>query len=272
MKSRLWILLALALLLAAFLRLAASVSASPAAQLQQYATPTAGPDGRILYTVQAGDTCTSIALKSNMTVEQLRALNANLNPACDLIAGQVLLLGLAGPAGATPTAGPSPTPTVPVPTPTAFPGTAEVCVVLFNDVNGDGLYQPDTEGVIAGGAASLTGTNYARTLQTVLNPDPAAYPGVCFTDVPQGDYTVSMAIPDGYNATMDVTTSLAVMAGSRVYIDFGAQARNVTVVVTGSGRSPVIGMIGALLLLAGLGLAWYAWRMSRPRKTLLPPS
>jgi len=68
-------------------------------------------------------------------VDKLRALN---NLTSDTIfEGQKLLLGLAGPAEVTPTAGPTPTPTPVLPTPSPRPGQGTLCILLFNDINGD---------------------------------------------------------------------------------------------------------------------------------------
>ena len=69
---------------------------------------------------------------------QLRQLNTRLDPNCTLTVGQQLVVGLVSNA---PTAGPAPT--LPSPTITATPvsGTTEVCVLLFNDMNGDALRQ-----------------------------------------------------------------------------------------------------------------------------------
>src|SRR4026207_1598042 len=68
-------------------------NAAPSAQ-QQYSTPTPGADGRIIYVVQPGDSCTKVGLVNNVSVEQLRQLNANLDENCALIEGQQLLIGI----------------------------------------------------------------------------------------------------------------------------------------------------------------------------------
>jgi LysM repeat protein len=242
-------------------------NAAPAAQAQ-YSTPTPGADGRIIYIVQAGDNCFRIAALHGITVDQLRALNSKLDADCKVVVGQELLIGLAGPAAGTPTAGPSPTPEPPTITPTPFSGTTEICVLLFDDQNGDALRQ-ETEPAIAGGAVSVTEKNgkYSAALDTVINPDPAAYPGICFTDVPEGDYNITVGIPDGYNPTMELSYSLQVNAGDRAFVDFGAQSRQTTVNQpdnASSGTSAVLGILGALLFLGGAGLAWYAWRFAKP--------
>jgi murein DD-endopeptidase MepM/ murein hydrolase activator NlpD len=245
-------------------------TAAPSAQIQ-YATPTPGADGRILYTVQAGDTCIRVVLLNGISMDQLRDLNKNLDADCTLIEGQLLLIGLVGPA-ASPTPGPSPTPLPPTITPTPLTGTTEICVILFDDQNGDALRQ-ETEPAITDGAISVTETNgaYSASQVTVINPDPDAYQGMCFTDVPEGNYNISVAIPDGYNPTMDLAYRLDVRAGDLAFIDFGAQSRQEVVQETGetqpdgsSSTSLVLGLLGGLFLLGGLGLGWFAWQMNRP--------
>ena len=79
----------------AFFGLTLPAQASPPPQLPQYATPTPGPDGRIIYTVQAGDNCTSISLKTGVSIDLLLGQNPTLD--CNLVVvGQQLLLGLGG--------------------------------------------------------------------------------------------------------------------------------------------------------------------------------
>jgi len=247
-------------------------AAAPVAQVQ-YATPTPGADGRILYTVQAGDTCIRIALLNQISVEQLRALNSKLDANCTVIQGQELLIGLAGAALATNTPGPSPTPLPPTITPTPQSGTTQICVLLFDDLNGNALRDAN-EGAIAGGAISVTEINgaYSATQPTVANSDPA-YHGVCFTDVPEGSYNISVAIPDNYNPTVDLARKLDVRQGDIADVSFGAQSTQTTVSPTtdnnGSGfTSTILGIAGAVLLLGGGGLGWYAWRMGRPASKL----
>lgn len=248
--------------------------AAPSAQGVQFATATPLPDGRILYTVQAGDSCIRIALLNAITVEQLRQLNAKLNADCsNLIPGDILLVGTGGPSVVSPTPGPSPTPLPPTLTPTPFTGTTNICVLLFNDINGDGLREL-TEPVIAGGAISVTETNgkYSQTLTTVINSDPTTYEGLCFNDVPEGHYNISAAIPDKYNPTMTLINTIDVKAGDRAFVDFGAQSKDATVAQPGNtkpgGASPVLGFLGGLLLLGGIGLGWYALRLRKPQSKL----
>lgn len=254
--------------------LATSLPARAAPSEQQFATNTPLPDGRILYTVQAGDTCTRIQLLYNITLEQLRQLNQNINTDCtNIIPGQQLLVGTGGPAAApTITPGPSPTPAPPTVTPTPFSGTTEICVLLFEDINGNALRETG-ENVIPGGAISVTEVTgkYSKTLQTAAPADPTAYQGTCFTDVPEGKYNIGVAIPDSFSPTMSLTYTLDVKAGDTAYVDFGAQSRESSAAQpsgtpsSGGGTSPFLGLVGGLLLLGGLGLGWYALRLRSPQ-------
>ena len=243
---------------------------------QTYSTPTAQPDGRIIYIVDPGDTCIRVTLLNGISMDQLRQLNSKINEGCtNIIEGQELIIGLVGPAGATDTPGPSPTPAPPTVTPTPFGGTTEICVLLFNDQNGDSLRQ-ETEPAIEGGAVSVTEISgkYSAALDTIIVPDPEAYQGICFTDVPEGTFNISVAIPDQYNPTMDPAYNLEVRAGDRAFVDFGAQSTETTVTqpeTPGSGdrnTSTGLGILGLVLLLGGAGLGWYAWRSGRPAHKL----
>lgn len=259
---------------------ALAVQAAPMPQGFQFATPTARPDGRIIYIVQPGDTCLRISLLTGISVDELRALN-RLDEACALRENQELLLGFGGPAAASPTPGPSPTPTPVLPTPTPVSGgLGEVCVLLFNDLNGDSLRQekedetgtvPEgSEPAIPGGAVSLS--NRAGTYSQTRNTEPGLQP-ICFTDVPQGNYTVSVAIPDGYNPTTGLSNTFTLAAGDTVYVAFGAQEKNLGVISAGENdaTSGILGWMGGLLLLGGLGLGVYAARMRQaPRKVQMP--
>jgi len=250
------------------------VNAAPSAQ--QFQTPTPGTDGRILYVVQAGDNCFRVAAINSITIEQLRQLNSKLDENCTLIAGQELLIGIVA-VGGTPTAGPAPTAGPPTASPTPVSGTTEVCVLLFNDENGDALRQ-ETEIAVAGGAVSLTENNgeYSASLDTTINPDPTAYQGICFTDIPEGNYNITVAIPDNYNPTMELNYSLDVNAGDIAFVDFGVQSKDVVVdpaanpndAANTKSTSPLLGIFGVLFLLGGAGLGYYAWRSSKPSSKL----
>ena len=268
------LILTTGILLAGTLLLSMTYAALAAPRLQdtRYSTPTPGPDGRIIYIVKAGDTCTSISLLTGVTEAFLRQTN-HLDENCTLIEGASLVIGIGGPALSSPSPSPSPSPTPiqSIATPSQT-GSATVCVALFNDVNGDGMRQADTdafdnyiaegtEPIVIGGAVSLSSLtgSYSQTLDTVVGLDP-----VCFTDVPAGKFTVSAAVPDGFNPTTVLTSELEVNPGDTALANFGAQIKVETTPTGDKKASPWLGVFGALLLLAGIGLGVYAWRMKKP--------
>jgi hypothetical protein len=240
---------------------------------QEVPTPTPGEDGRIIYVVQPLDSCFRVAALMKITVEQLRQLNSRLDENCTLVEGEELLIGIA--AVATPTVQVDLNPGTPTVTPTPLSGLTEVCVLLFNDVNGNALRE-ETEPAVAGGAVSVTENNgkYSASLDTVIPSDPEAYQGVCFTNIPEGTYNITVAIPDNFNPTMALSYSLEVNAGDRAFVDFGTQSRDVVVDpgaqenADGGGVSSALGIFGALLLLGGAGLGYYAWRSGKPESKL----
>ena len=243
------------------------VAASPARQVA-YPSPTPGPDGKIIYIVKAGETCTQISLLYGVSVEYIRTTNL-LDQNCTLREGQALMIGVGTASGGSPTPGPSPTPTPVLPTATpSLGGSAQVCVLMYDDVNGDALRQA-SEVAIAGAAISLTSADgtYSQTQTSVINPDATVYQGMCFANVPPGKYSVSVAAPDGYNPTQNLTSSLDVNPGDSDFVNFGAQPKAVPAATTpaSKGPSPLLGIIGAALLLGGIGMGAYTWRMLRKK-------
>ena len=272
MKIRLPFILLFLLIVLPVLGIALPAAAAPLAQ--GFVTATPGPDGRILYTVVADDTCSLVALKHGIGVPQLRQFNTRLDENCTLTIGQQLVVGLA--VQDAPTAGPAPTLLPPTATATPVSGTTEVCVLLFDDGNGDALRQ-ETEFGIDGGAVSLTNLNGSYSDQqpttSAVDPDLLEPVRTCFLDVPGGQYNISVAVPDNYNPTMLLSYNLTVKAGDRASVDFGAQSKTVTAgdtenIEEGGGRSSILGIFGLLLLLGGVGLGYYAYRSSQPSSKL----
>jgi LysM repeat protein len=266
--SRIGWLLALilvALLTSGALLLSVSlVNAAPSGQVPIY-TPTPLPDGRIIYIVKANDTLLSISLISGVSVEEIRELN---NLSGDTIyEGQELLLGLAGPPEITPTVGPAPTETPLLPTPTPRPGFGSLCILLFNDINGDSLRQEE-EPSIPDGAVSISSRSGPTSESFTTG---AGLEHTCFEDLGEGEYTVSVAVPDGYNATTESSYNIELNPGNIIYVNFGAQANSETqaqsqvIPEEPDQRSPLLGIIGGLFLLAGLGVALFAGRYLRGR-------
>lgn len=259
--KRLLYITALALTLFLLASVSLPAQASGPSQLPQFSTPTPGADGRILYTVQAGDSCYRIEALTGVPVSQLRALNPQLDENCTLTPNQQLLIGMGGPSGgATPTTGAEATATPAQPSPTPSLGEATVCVLLYDDLNGDALRQ-DTEVVIPNGAISVTGTSgqYSQTANTVPGTDP-----VCFEKVIQGTYNISVAAPAGYNPTTQINYTLDINPGEQIFVDFGAQKGGATKPDEPANQPSSnnwLGIAGGILLLIGVGLGVYAWQV-----------
>lgn len=229
-----------------------------ALQQGSYQTATPNADGQILYTVQEGDTCIRVFLLTGVSVDDIIALN-DLGPDCDIFSSQQLLLAQLDPITPTPE-GPVPTVTLGPPTPTPFEGTGQVCVALFEDLDGNQRRSPN-ELYLGGGVISVSNRvgTYSATQQTVSG-DPAVVGLVCFEDLPEGEYNLSMGIPDGYNPTTSMNYALTVTAGDTVVVDFGAQPSTLMIdaeVVPGGERSPLLLAIGLFLLAGGAGLAFF---------------
>ncbi len=250
----LWLLLFALLSAGLLFGLFSTAQAGPSAQVL-YQTPTAGADGRILYKVAPGDSCLRIELLTGVKIDTLKTLN-KLDDACTLQEGQDLLLGVVTQAP-TATENPDVTPTPLLPTPTPKRGTGEICIVLFADVNGNAVRE-DSEAPVLGGAVSVSdrGGSYSDTGLTTDTDTP-----LCFTELPEGDYNISMAVPAGYNPTTTTNYPLKLLAGNRSLIDFGAQisVRQPPPEQPGTegGRSPALLVAGAVLILGGLALALY---------------
>lgn len=242
--------------------------ATAASKIQQtgFPTPTPGPDGRILYTVQDGDTLWRIAAVAGISLDELRQLN-NLSVDDVIRPGQVLLLGLAGPAAVTREPGATGINVLQLtPTPTQIMDASRICVLLYLDYNGDKIRQ-ETEMGILGGEVSVTERTgvYSKKQGSKEgdpdDPDPLLNARTCFEDIPPGTYTVTMAIPEGWNETTVLNKTIELVPGDTSYLNFGAQlssaASSQQSEKQATERSPLLGILGIGLLLLGVGLGVY---------------
>jgi hypothetical protein len=207
-------------------------------------------------------------------MDELRALN-NLGANEVITPGQELLLGLGGPAGPAPTFGPAPTSTSELPTPTPGIGSGRLCVLLFEDVNGDSIRQEEEQSLPGGaisinnrsGEISLTSDTPSGGISENLFPEPEELGFICFDNLEKGEYNITVASPDGYNATTPLNYAISLNPGDEVLIDFGAQPNSEVLAAAsspiGSQRSPVLGLIGGLLVLLGGGLGIYVYIFRR---------
>jgi len=113
------------------------------------------------------------------------------------------------------------------------------------------------ETALAGGEISVSSKagDFAQTAKT--NSDGTA---VCFNDINEGEYTISIAIPEGYNATTDQNYTDLLKAGDTSTVNFGAQeSSRINIGSGGSGGSILLAIVGGLILIAGLGIGLYAY-------------
>jgi LysM repeat protein len=268
MKLKRSFVLVLFFLMGLFL-LAVSPFFLPTANAQVfYYTPTAEANGNVYYVVKEGDTCDTISLLNNIPLETLRSLNQLDLDACRFLqVGQKLLLATVPTAVVTP--GPSPTPTSLLPTPEPIKGFGTICVYLYNDINGNAMAEESeiTDTGLAGGAISVASQDgsFTKTGTTIGTGEP-----VCFKEAPEGEYTISIAIPDGYNATAKQNYVINLKAGDTSTIDFSAQAGSSLNTINnedGGSSSVLLAVVGGIFIVLAVGLGLYARYFLQHAKT-----
>jgi LysM repeat protein len=222
----------------------------------QTATPLA--DGRILYTVQEGDTLWKISAITGVPIDELERLN-NIRRDDPLQVGTVLILRIVTPTHIEPTMAFQPSAT---PSPLPVTGKGTICVSFFNDINGDGSQKEGTEALVAGGQVSVALIDGTEVGNHTLDDPTQEY---CFVDIPAGQYNIAAAAPKNYNPTGEMNKSLTLEPGATAKISFAVQSNNTIGATEEGGRSGSLwlGLIG-LALLGGAGFMIY--RMTRPQR------
>ncbi len=200
-------------------------------------TPTPRPDGAVVHIVESGDTLFGIALAYNVDVNELRRLNAGTLGPNDLLSlGQEVIIS-GSPSAVSPTATPTPAPdqgTQPPEAPTESPpddqpGTgdqttpaptgdsASLCVLAFQDMNNDGVYQSENgEMALPNAEFNLLGT--AGPVGTYTT-DGISEP-YCFQNLEPGNYILRHSAPSGY--TTDIGPwNVALGAGQTSSVNIG---------------------------------------------------
>ncbi|MFN2146336.1 MAG: LysM peptidoglycan-binding domain-containing protein [Anaerolineales bacterium] len=246
----------------------APAQAAPALQLTEFPTPTPGPDGRIVYTAQDGDSQWRIAAVAGISLDEFRRLN-NLDADSIIRPGQVLLLGVLEAVQPTLAPGETPEPgTFPTPTPTGIADAGSICALLYLDVNGNSIRE-DGEIALADGEVSVTERlgRYSDKRTTTFQDEP-----VCFENIPPGEYLITMALPGGMNRTTELSASVNLAAGDTSYLNFGAQPAGVYPTIGagvddggGSSSGSLVMILGVTLLLAGVGVGVWAALGNRRR-------
>ncbi|MFP4345493.1 MAG: LysM peptidoglycan-binding domain-containing protein [Anaerolineales bacterium] len=198
------------------------------------ATPTPRPDGAVVHIVQSGDTLLGIAFQYGVDLDELRRLNAGtLGPNDMLSIGQEIIIS------GTPIALPTPTPEAAAeatpegqPTPETQPteistaggeaepetgGETALCVLAYNDRNGDTVYQSDGEELIPNAVFTVVGTDGpagSYTTNGINEPH-------CFKGLQPGNYVIRRTAPDGYALSGPAEWGVALGAGQSLPMSFG---------------------------------------------------
>ncbi len=251
-----------------------SANSVPAGSIQQ-ATPQ--PDGSIIHTVQRCETLTGIAVTYGLTLDEIRRLN---NLQSDVLrVGQQLVVRAATeptPAPAPPTPTPGPTSVAEQPSggeggQPAEGGSAEVvdesakgsiCVMSYNDLNGNGLREPEEpkQPGVTFAVSSSAATVGTYTTNGLDEP-------YCFTELDAGTYIVSW-VGDNLTPTSEQTWAASVAPGATVIREFGVstgQAAGESDASGGASRggllpvwaTALIGAAGMVLFLTGAGIGGY---------------
>ncbi len=235
----------------------ASVATSAPAQPQQpvravptpFEVPPIEADGNMYYTVQEQDSLVRIAsIACGETLDCLEKIKSRNNLSSNIIyVGQKLIVGpfegsptqpQAEPTATPEEAAAEPTPTATpeevievaaatvAPEPTAAPvaapapALANVCVTLFEDLDGDAQRSasepvlPDAPITLLDPAADVTiGKGFASRDATPT----------CFREILPGSYTVSVSLPDTHTATTREEWSVEITNSDNVDLTFGAQ-------------------------------------------------
>ena len=227
---------------------------APLLQPTPFQTPTPNAAGAILYIVLDGDSLWRIAAIAEISVEELMALNGIqsgdfISPGMELILGSL---------AATPIPIVEPTATVQV---GPLVGTGDICVLLFTDDNGNARLDEDELPLIEGQVSVVDRDGRVQGEHTT-NDD---LDGFCFSELEDGDYNVSGAVPPNYNPTTSMNVPVRLAPGDTKFVQFGGQPSAAILQITGDANegSTLLGVLG-LSLLAGAGIVgFYAVRAGR---------
>jgi hypothetical protein len=219
-----------------------------------FQTPTPNADGAILYSVLDGDSLWRIAAIAEISVQELMALNGIqsgdfISPGMELVLGSI---------AATPVPLPSATPTVQT---GPLVGTGDICVMLFTDDNGNARLDEE-ELPLSEGQVNVVDRDGSVQGEHTTDDNPE---GFCFSDLEDGDYNVSGAVPPNYNPTTSMNVPVRLAPGDIKFVQFGGQPSAAILQISGSGDegSTLLGVLGLSLLAAAGIVGFYAVRTGR---------
>jgi LysM repeat protein len=199
-------------------------TATPGPSPTPLPTPTPRPDGAIVHIVESGDTLFGLALRYDVSADQIRELNAGSIGQDNLIrVGQELVISIPS---EPPTSTPPPQPPTPTPQtesaeePSSIPESqgASICLLAFHDRNGDTVRDPDSEELLPNvefDVAEASGVVGEYTTDGVSEP-------YCFTGLAPGAYRVIQQAPAGYRPTGLTEQNVALAVGTSFDFQFGS--------------------------------------------------
>ncbi len=188
------------------------------------ATSTPRPDGAVVHVVQPGDTLYGIAYEYGVDPDQIRRLNAgSIGPNDLLVVGQELVISVGTMTLPTPTPVPTEaTPGTPPPaaTTTAQPAagdSATLCVLAYEDRNGDLVWEEGEETLLPNITISVRNTSGVVGSYTT---DGLSEP-FCFQNLQPGSYVVQPQAPAGYVPTGGENWGVLLGAGQEYSLQLG---------------------------------------------------
>ena len=231
---------------------ATAAPTEPGATQQPAGTPSPVltlPPGTTTYTIQSGDTLFAIALRFNLTLDQLLALNPGLTRDSILQIGQVINVAGTPNATAQPTPPPAPTATAtsapsptpastltatitspltstlvtstPTVTPTLAIANSGLCLTAYDDQNGNA--ERDSGEALLPGVQFVVKDTDGKTVATYTT-DGVKEPH-CLSNLADGRYTVSVTPPADRAATTDTSYAMALLSDTTVPIIFGSESK-----------------------------------------------
>lgn len=194
--------------------------------------PTSTPDaaGVIYEEVRPNDSLWAVAVRGNISVNELLALN-NLSQDSLIFPGQLLIIGYGTPdATLTPVVTPTATATRPPPTPTntaAPPPRTAICLSAFDDANQNSVRNLNEQ--LKAGVAFTVFNEQAVIANYITD---GIHEPHCIEEMVPGNYSVTRSFGPDETATTEGDWTIALTRGSVVYLEFGSYTGPALVVVT----------------------------------------
>lgn len=238
-----------------------ATGSEPAAEFAPTSTPLA--NGEVWYTVQGNDTLAVIAYYHDTTADEIKALNGLTGNI--IFPGQQLLVKVVEPptpeeeptaaeeaapveAEATPT--PTPVPETGVeesgPAAPVAPDQGEICVVAYDDINGNAA--DDGEATVVGAHVILINADGPLDSRSSGRSGDQE----CFQRLAPGAYRVTVLPPTGYRLTTADASDVVLQPSSIITLAFGfSRSESVETSATGRLTSTWIALGAGVLLLLG---------------------